>query len=116
VLDEGTRGQRPLVVRLPAEIDVSNADDVLAQITAALSSGVATVIVDLTATCFCDSVGLRHLMRARDQAAAEGAQLRMAIAADGQVRRMMELTGFLHVLPIYPTLQHAIDGRWHAGS
>jgi anti-anti-sigma factor len=92
---------------------VSNADDALAQITAALGPDVSMVIVDLTTTDFCDSAGLRQLLRARERVTAGGARLRLAVARSGQVRRALELSGILPLLPVFPSLEHAIDGRWH---
>jgi anti-anti-sigma factor len=69
---------------MPGEIDVTNAAEALTLITAALEPGVTVVIADLTATRFCDSAGLQHLLRAHRGAAA-GAQLRLAIPPDGPV-------------------------------
>jgi anti-anti-sigma regulatory factor len=51
----------PVTVQLPAEIDVTNASDVAELIAAAC---VLVVIADLTATRFCDSTGLQHLILA----------------------------------------------------
>ncbi len=46
-----TRAQpRLVVVTLPAEIDISNADSVGEQLCAALAPGVKTVIADMTGT------------------------------------------------------------------
>ncbi|HET9972822.1 MAG TPA: STAS domain-containing protein, partial [Streptosporangiaceae bacterium] len=89
------------------EIDITNASDVAELITAACAPGVPVVIADLTGTSFCDSVGLRHLIQAGDQAAAGGAELRLAIAPDGAVSRVIELTGIGQHIPIYPSAQLA---------
>ena len=45
----------PTVVTLPAEIDMVNADHIGADLQAALTPGVTTVVADMTATTFCDS-------------------------------------------------------------
>ena len=70
----------PVIVVLPPEIDVTNASDVLDLIAAACAPGVPVVIADLTATSFCDSSGLQHLIQASLQAAASGTELRLAIS------------------------------------
>jgi anti-sigma B factor antagonist len=103
------------VVSLPGEIDATNAGEVLALITAAISPGVTVVIADLTATRFCDSAGLRHLLLAHRQAARGGARLRLAIPPRGPVGRVVELTGINRHVPVYPTLQLAIDGSTSPG-
>src|ERR1700742_3596883 len=99
--------QTPVVVALPAEIDVTNAEQVLDLICAALAPGVDVVIADLTSTVFCDSSGLRHLLFAQERARESDAQLRLAIPLGCPVRRVLELTGAYRMLTIYPDLTEA---------
>jgi len=106
---------RSPVVSMPDEIDVTNAGEVLNLITAACGPGVTAVIVDLTATRFCDSGGLRHLLLAYGRVAAAGAQLRLAIPSDGPIGRVVELTGINRQVAVYPTLELAIDGTRQPG-
>jgi anti-anti-sigma factor len=94
---------------LPGEIDLTNAGAVLALITAAFSPGVAVVIADLTATRFCDSAGLRQLLKAHQHAADAGVQLRLVIPPRGPVGWVIELTGINRHVAVYPTLQLAAD-------
>lgn len=100
----------PVIVALPGEIDVTNAADAEAQITGALTPGVTVIIADLTATRFCDSTGLQHLLRAGEKAAGSGTQLRLAVAPDGTVARVMQITGIRRHIAVYPTLQEAARG------
>ena len=51
-----------VVVALPAEIDMANADQVGQQLGSAFAPGVRTVIADMTATTFCDSSGIGMLV------------------------------------------------------
>jgi len=97
----------PVVVGLPAEIDVTNAEQVFSQLCAALGPGVDVVIADLTSTVFCDSSGLRHLLFAQQRARESDAQLRLAIPLGCPVRRVLELTGADRLLAIYPDLTEA---------
>jgi anti-sigma B factor antagonist len=99
----------PAVVSLPAEIDITNAGEVLALVTTALAPGVTVVIADLTGTRFCDSAGLRHLLLAHHEAARAGAQLRLVIPPGGAVGRVTELTGISRFVAVYPTLRLAAD-------
>lgn len=105
-MDHGT----PAVVPLPAEIDITNAEEVLDRICAALEPGSATVIADMTATTFCDSSGVRHLLLAHRRASASGTQLRFAVPAASPVRRILAFTGADQVVAVYPTLDEAVSG------
>jgi anti-anti-sigma factor len=94
-----------IVVRLPAEIDITNASEVHSRLAQALTNGAALVIADATETTFCDCAGIRALMAARRQAGADGARLR--VAAGDALRRMLSLTETDHMLDLYPTLAAA---------
>jgi anti-sigma B factor antagonist len=100
----------PVVVVLPAEIDVTNADEVHQQLIAALSPGVATVIADLTSTSFCDSSGVHAIVHANERASAREIGLRLAVSPDGSVRRVLQLTGADHIMPVFASVQEAIQG------
>lgn len=98
---------RPVIMTLPDEIDITNADQVGEQLLAAIVAGVTVVIADLTVTTYCDSSGIRHLLRAHDQAEANNAQLRLAVGT-GAVLRVVQLMALDRVLRIYPGLSEAL--------
>lgn len=98
---------KPVVVVLPAEIDVTNSDEVYQQLMAALAPGVDTVIADMTSTSFCDSSGVHAIMRAHDRAAARDAVLRLAVSPGGSVRRVLELIGAVRVMPVHVSVEEA---------
>ena len=100
----------PVVVVLPGEIDVTNADEVLEQLVGALSPGVDTVIADMTATSFCDSSGVHALVHAHERATAQDIELRLAVAPGGSVRRVLQLVGADHVVPVFGSVPEAIEG------
>ena len=97
----------PAIVVLPGEIDVSNAQRVFDQLTSVFAAGATVVIADLTKTVFCDSTGLGTLLRVQRQAAAGGAQLRLAISPGGPVQRVLDLTGLDRLLPVYTSRAQA---------
>jgi anti-sigma B factor antagonist len=101
-----TTQAEPVVVTLPAEIDMSNADTVEAQLRAACAPGV-TVVADLSATTFCDSSGARALLTAHRQAAAGNARLRVAVPP-GAVRRMLALLTLDTILQVFPSVTEAL--------
>jgi anti-sigma B factor antagonist len=98
----------PVVVTLPAEIDIGNADEAGGLLHAALRPGTAVVIADMSATTFADSSAIRALLTARDTAAARNIDLRMVIPAPA-VLRILHVLGIASILPIYPSLSAALS-------
>lgn len=101
----------PVIVVLPDEIDVTNAGEVLATLAAAFAPGPSLVIADMTSTVFCDTSGVRALVDAYDQAVTDDIGFRLAISPEGSVRRVLELTGIIRMLPVYQGLDEAIKAR-----
>ena len=97
----------PVVVSLPVEIDVTNAGQVYDVLIAAAAAGAPVVIVDCTATVFCDAAGVRCLVTGHIRAAVRGVQLRLVIAPGGLLRRLLELLGADSILPVYPSVEEA---------
>jgi anti-anti-sigma factor len=100
-------GSRPVIVALPAEIDLSNAEQVYDQLAAALASGAAVVIADFTGTRFCDCACLNRLLRVHNQAAGHDAKLRLVIPRGAPVREVVKLLGLDQQLPIYASIAAA---------
>ena len=98
------------VVTLPAEIDMANADRVSADLQTAFGPGVTTVVADMTTTTFCDSQGVRALVRAYKQAAASGAELRVVVPS-ARVLRVLAILGLDGRLAIHPSLPDALAAR-----
>ena len=100
-----TASPAPLtVVTLPAEIDMATDDAFGEQVAAALFPGVHVVIADMTATTFCDSAGITTLIRATNQAAAHGAELRLLLPCPN-VLRVLKIQGVDAVLSICHSLE-----------
>jgi anti-sigma B factor antagonist len=99
----------PEIVVFPAEVDISNAPRLGADLLAAFRPGVAVVIADMTLTDFCDSSGIRRLLIANDRAKGNLAQLRV-VAVSGAVLRVLHMTGVDQVLDIRPSMGAALTG------
>jgi anti-sigma B factor antagonist len=97
--------RREKVVALPEEVDIRNAAGVAEELTVAVSHG-SVVIIDMTATMFCDCAGARAIVRAHTRAADSGAELRLVVTAS-LVRRILGLIGVDYVLDIYPSVEAA---------
>ena len=102
------RAPAPQVITLPAEIDLSNSEQVGNELRAAFRPGASVVVADLTVTTFCDTSGARTLLVASKEASAAHIELRLAVQ-EGNVRRTMSLLGLDHVLRIYPTVAEALS-------
>ena len=96
-----------VIVSLPHEIDLANAEQVGQQLRAAFAQGVRVVIADLTATSFCDSAGIRALTHVHSEAAGRDDQLRLAITPGGPVIRVLQLMALVSLLRIYPSTDAA---------
>lgn len=94
-------------VRLPVEMDMSNALSSGAELWLAVESGAATVIADMSATTFCDSSGLGALVQADRAAKARGAELRV-VAGSERVRQVLALSKLDAVLAVYWSLGAAL--------
>jgi anti-sigma B factor antagonist len=88
-----------VIVRPVGELDLATIDAVRAPLDAIHADGGGPVMLDLRAVTFMDSTGLR-LVVAEHRRAAAGGGLRIGVARDGAVHRLMELTGLAAVLPI----------------
>ena len=100
-------GPQTAVVTLPGEIDLANGEQVHDALARPLRDGAAVLVADVTRATFFASAGVKELMHAHHQAAAAGAQLR--VAASPAVRRILELTGASQLLDIYPTVTAALN-------
>jgi len=98
----------PLIVVLPAEIDLAGAPAVSETLLFAISTGPAVVVADLTGTTYCDCAAIRSLCHATEYAAARGTDLRLVILA-GPVRRVLDLTGRDRELHLYLAVASALS-------
>lgn len=95
-------GSTPVVVPLPAEIDLTTQDRVCDRLYAAFTSGARVVVADFTGTIFCDCSSLRAVLAVRGRAAARNAQLVFAIPPGGPVHRLAQLMGLDRLVRVYP--------------
>lgn len=108
-MDDQAAQIAPVVVVLPAEIDVTNSEEVYAQLVAALGPGVDVVIADMMATVFCDSSGVHAVMHAYETAAERDIRMRLAVSSATSVRRVLELIGVHRLIAVYPSLAEALE-------
>ncbi|MGC9500806.1 STAS domain-containing protein [Streptomyces sp. WG7] len=98
------------VLALPPEIDFCNATGLLPLIMAAVdhrSDGLRVLVLDLTATRFMDSQGVRLLDRVRRRLPTR-TRLRVVAAPKGVPSRILELSGLRRDVPVYDSLTEAL--------
>ena len=98
------------VVTLPAEIDITNADQVREDLLSVLNQGAVLLIADLSETTFCDSAGVGALARTFRRADASQSEMRLVITTQA-VQRVLTLTGIDRLLDLYPSVTAALAGR-----
>lgn len=97
-------GTNVAVLTVTGDVDLQTAPLLAEQITAALTSRPSVVILDLRAVGFLASAGLEVLVAARRKGAT------VAVVADRRaVRRPIILTGLDRHIPLYTSLNNALD-------
>jgi len=97
---------RAAVVTVPAEIDLTISSDLREALLGVLNAGALGLVVDMTATTFCDSAGIAALTRAARRAAANDATMRLAVSAPS-VLRVLNLVGIDRLIDIHPSVSAA---------
>jgi anti-sigma B factor antagonist len=91
----GTDDTGTPVIAVSGDLDISNADELRASVTALVASDPERLVFDLSDLRFIDSAGIAVLLGAASHV--EDVRLRKPSPA---VRRVVELTGLAEVLPI----------------
>jgi anti-anti-sigma factor len=112
LMDSQANVALPVVVSAPAEIDATNANQLRATLLAADGSRPA-VVVDMSQTVFCDAAGISALVQARNQAEADGVEMRLVITS-ASVFRVFALIGVDQLFPIFTSLPAALADKTRA--
>lgn len=102
------------LVKLPAEIDISNAGAIGDDLQAVLWMDALSVFVDMSTTTFCDCAGVGALIGAYLLAQERQVEFRLVLDAPA-VHRILELTGAGQFLDVHPTMSSALSYEQRAG-
>jgi anti-anti-sigma factor len=97
-----------VVARLEGEIDMSNADDLGAAITARVSSEALALVLDLAAVDYLDSAGIHVLFDLRERLTRRGQQIRLVLGPESPIATALEYAGVQRTLGAAPTVGEAI--------
>ena len=98
-----------VVARLEGEIDMSNASELGAAITARMPSDARGLVLDLGAVGYVDSAGILVLFELSERLRRRGQQIRVALAADSPVATALEYAGVRGTLGVAATVREAIE-------
>lgn len=96
------------VVRLRGEADLHTAPILSDALDEAIQAGAGSMVVDMTGVTFVDSMMLGVLLGVTRRIRHSGVEMRIVVD-DPHVRRIFELTLLDRVLPLYPSLELALD-------
>jgi anti-sigma B factor antagonist len=91
---------RRTVLAVSGDVDLDTATLVADAIEDALDGGALELWLDFSATRFMDSTGLHLLLETQDRVRAHSRRLAVVCPA-GPVRRLLELAGLAHELPLF---------------
>jgi anti-sigma B factor antagonist len=95
------------IVTLPAEIDITNRDEVRDTMLGVLGRGPASLIADMTATTFCDSAGVHALIAVRRRAVAANIGF-LLVLSSAVVFRILRILEVHKLIPVHPDLASAL--------
>ena len=99
-----------LVFKLSGSFDLATSPPVRAALTDAMDKGKQELIVDLSHVEFLDSTGLGALIGAQRRATEGNGSIRL-IVNEGPIMRLLNITGLIRVLAVYPNLEDALAKR-----
>jgi anti-sigma B factor antagonist len=95
------------VFELQGSLDIATSPTVRAALLDAAERGQHRLVVDLSRLDFIDSTGLGALIGSQRRAKENGGVVRL-VAREGQILRLLRITGLLTVFPVYHTLEDAL--------
>ena len=96
------------VARLAGEVDISNVEYIGAELEA-VAGREPLFVVDLARTEYFDSAGIRLLFRLAIRLKTRRQELRVIVPPGAVVRRVLEITDFVRVVPVFDSLESALS-------
>ncbi|GAC1418104.1 MAG: anti-sigma factor antagonist BldG [Candidatus Velthaea sp.] len=96
------------VFALTGSLDIATSPTVRAALVEASERGDHRLIVDLSKVDFLDSTGLGAMIGAQRRAKEFDGDVRL-VAKEGQILRLLRITGLMKVFSVYATLEDAVS-------
>ena len=104
-----TRERGVAVARLEGEVDLASVADLGHELATEVRDTDAGLVLDLGGVEYLDSAGLHLLHEAARTLGARGQALRIAVAPDAEIVRVLELVDIEQTVPLDPTVEAAVD-------
>jgi anti-anti-sigma factor len=98
-----------VVARVAGEIDMSNARELGAAITASVPSEARALVLDLAGLGYVDSAGIHVFYELREHLTRRGQEIRVALAADSPIATALEYAGVQRTLGTAATVREAMQ-------
>jgi anti-anti-sigma factor len=102
------QAEQAAIVRIEGEVDMSNADHVRDELMARVGVD-PWLVVDLTACSYVDSAGLSVIAQVDGRCRELGSGLRLVVAAESGVDRVLAMTRLNEMLNVDRTLAEAVE-------
>jgi anti-sigma B factor antagonist len=97
------------IFALHGSLDIATSPTLRAALMEAAEHAGHTLVVDLSQLDFLDSTGLGALIGAHKRASESEGSVRL-VAQEGQILRLLRITGLLDVFQVYPNIDAAMAG------
>jgi anti-sigma B factor antagonist len=101
-----------VILALNGELDLDTAPILYSSLEEVLGRGGRRIVINASALTFCDSTGLSALLTAYQACASAGGYLRLA-APDEMLTRLLAVVGLQATIPVYPTVDSAVEDPAH---
>lgn len=102
-----------VVAHVEGEVDLSNVDDIRTRLVDAVSPETECLVLDLSKTSYLDSTGVRLLFELAERLQGRRQQLRLVVADEALVRRVIMLTQLDQRVPLDRTVDQALEAVHH---
>ena len=103
-------GGDAIVYRLGGSLDMATSPSLRAALIEAADEGKHDILVDLSQLEFLDSTGLGALIGAHRRALEHGGHVRLVVG-EGQIQRLLMITGLMRVFSVYASMEAALNDR-----
>ena len=105
---EVERDGQAIVARLSGEVDMTNAEYVRDELTAAVPNDAHALVIDLSGAHYLDSAAIELLFELSRRLGRRRLELRLVVPAGSPLTRLLTLTDVGSVAPIHASLAEAL--------
>jgi len=102
------RSGQAMVASLSGEVDMTNAEYVRDEITAAVPNDAQALVIDLGGTQYLDSAAIELLFELSRRLGRRRQELRLVVPGDSPLTRLLALTDIGSVAPVHASLAAAL--------